>query len=159
MEFSDKWKIKKIDEIANVVGGGTPKTNVEKYWNGNINWFTPSEIGTKKYIKTSKRKITESGLKNSSAHLIPKFSILLSSRATIGETSICLTETTTNQGFQSLIPKNSINNEFLYYLILTKKHELIRKSSGSTFLEISKKEIKQLNYEIAVLKQKEGKKE
>ena len=83
LEFKNDWQIKKIDEIANILGGGTPKTDVKEYWNGNINWFTPSEIGTKKYVECSERKITSCGLKNSSAKLIPKNSILLSSRYSV----------------------------------------------------------------------------
>lgn len=95
----------KIKDIAVVIGGGTPDTNNVEYWNGNINWFTPSEIGKQKYINKSERKITYLGLKNSSARLLPIGTILLTSRATIGEASILLEEGCTNQGFQSLIAK------------------------------------------------------
>ena len=147
-EFVDDWKEKYIREIANVVGGGTPDTNRSEYWNGNIQWFTPSEIGRSKYVNLSKRTITEKGLKNSSAKLLKRNSILLSSRATVGECSITLQECTTNQGFQSLIPYNDIDNEFCYYLINTKKEELLRKSSGSTFLEISNTEVKNIRCNI-----------
>ena len=147
-EFWGDWKGKYIREIANVVGGGTPDTNRSEYWNGNIQWFTPSEIGRSKYVDLSKRTITEKGLKNSSAKLLKRNSILLSSRATVGECSITLQECTTNQGFQSLIPCNDIDNEFCYYLINTKKEELLRKSSGSTFLEISNTEVKNIRCNI-----------
>lgn len=146
--FEDEWKSTKIDEIAEIVGGGTPKTDVEEYWNGEIKWFTPSEIGKTKYILDSERHITEEGLKNSSAKLLPANTILLSSRATVGEISIALTECSTNQGFQSLITKNTADNEFIYYLISTIKNEFLRRSSGSTFLEISKNEIKKIKINI-----------
>ena len=143
-EFNGDWKEKNINQLCQVIGGGTPSTENEEYWNGNINWYTPSEIGQTKYVSNSERKITELGLKKSSAKLLPKGTILLSTRATIGECSITKTESSTNQGFQSLITNNQNNNEFIYYLIPQFKKEMIRKSSGSTFLEISKKEVEKL---------------
>jgi len=149
--FDDEWKSTKIGSIAEIVGGGTPKTEVEEYWNGEINWFTPSEIGKTKYILNSERNITEKGLKNSSAKLLPANTILLSSRATVGEVSIALTECATNQGFQSLITNKNVDNDFVYYLISTIKNEFIRRASGSTFLEISKKEIQRIPISIPSL--------
>jgi type I restriction enzyme S subunit len=125
-----------------VVGGGTPDTTVPSLWNGNIQWFTPTEVGHQKYVSKSARTITQLGLQKSSAKKLPAGSILLSSRATIGECSIAQRECTTNQGFQNLIPKNDTNNEFLYYLAQTKKHHFIKYASGSTFLEISNSEIR-----------------
>ena len=149
--FNEGWESTKIGEIAKIVGGGTPKTEVEEYWNGEIKWFTPSEIGKTKYILDSGRHITEEGLKNSSAKLLPANTILLSSRATVGEISIALTECSTNQGFQSLITNNNVDNDFVYYLISTIKNEFIRRASGSTFLEISKNEIKRIPITIPTL--------
>ena len=146
--YTDDWTETKIKNIAEVVGGGTPKTEIDSYWNGDIKWYTPSEIGKTKYIKDSERHITEEGLKNSSAKLLPKNTILLSSRATVGEVSITLTECSTNQGFQSLITKNNVDTEFIYYLISNIKNEFLRRSSGSTFLEISKNEIKRIRINI-----------
>ena len=90
-------------------------------------------------------------MKNSSAKLLPKNTILLSSRATVGEISIASTECSTNQGFQSLITKNNVDNDFIYYLISTIKNEFLRRSSGSTFLEISKNEIKRIPINIPEL--------
>ena len=150
-EFDDEWKTVKLSNVAEIVGGGTPNTEVEEYWNGGIKWFTPSEIGKTKYISESDRHISEEGLKNSSAKLLPKNTILLSSRATVGEISIALTECSTNQGFQSLITKNTVDNEFIYYLISMMKNEFLRRSSGSTFLEISKNEIKKIKINIPSL--------
>ena len=149
--YDDDWKETKIGNIAEVVGGGTPKTETDIYWNGDIKWYTPSEIGKTKYINDSERHITEEGLKNSSAKLLPKNTILLSSRATVGEVSITLTECSTNQGFQSLITKNNVDNEFIYYLISTIKNEFLKRSSGSTFLEISRNEIKKIKINIPSL--------
>ena len=135
-----------IGQICNIVGGGTPDTNIKEYWNGGIQWFTPSEVGKEKYVSDSIRTISIDGLKNSSAKLLPPYSILLSSRATVGECSINLRECCTNQGFQSAVPKVDITStEFLYYRLLTHKREFIKKACGSTFLEISAKQISKLN--------------
>ncbi len=106
-----------------------------------------SEIGKNKFVDASLRTITEDGLNNSSAKLLPPNTILLSSRATIGECSLSLRECATNQGFQSLVSKKC-NVDFLYYLIQTKKKDLIRKSCGSTFLEISANEVRKIQVSV-----------
>ena len=141
-QYDDKWTICNLSDIASVVGGGTPDTTDPLLWNGNVQWFTPTEVGHSKYVSKSVRTISRLGLQKSSAKVLPKGSILLSSRATVGECSIVKNECTTNQGFQSLIPRKGINNEFLYYLTQTKKKHFIKYASGSTFLEISNSEIK-----------------
>lgn len=147
-EFNGEWKEFELGDIARVVGGGTPDTNNRRYWNGNIQWFTPSEIGKNKYVSNSLRTISEEGLNSSSAKLLPIGTILLSSRATVGECSINKRECTTNQGFQSLIPKENFLNEFVFYLMQTKRKELIRKSCGSTFLEISANEVRKIKIAV-----------
>ena len=146
-EFTEEWMIQTINDLATVIGGGTPDTTIKSYWDGNIQWFTPSEIGKSKYVNLSSRTITEEGLNNSSAKLLPSYTILLSSRATVGECSITLQECATNQGFQSLIAKNC-DIDFLYYLIQTKKKDLIRKACGSTFLEISATEVRKIRTKV-----------
>lgn len=154
-EFQGEWEKTKFGDIAVVVGGGTPDTNTSQYWNGKIQWFTPSEIGRNKYVYNSVRTISEEGLNKSSAKLLPIGTILLSSRATVGECSINKKECTTNQGFQSLIPKENISNEFVYYLIQTKRKDLIRKSCGSTFLEISANEVRKIVISIPTIKEQD----
>ena len=146
-EFNGEWETKLINDLAVVIGGGTPDTTIKSYWDGEIQWFTPSEIGKNKYVDSSLRTITEEGLNNSSAKLLPPNTILLSSRATIGECSLSLRECATNQGFQSLVSKKC-NVDFLYYLIQTKKKDLIRKSCGSTFLEISANEVRKIQVSV-----------
>ena len=153
-EFSGEWKKCTINDLATVVGGGTPDTTVKSYWGGDIQWFTPSEIGKNKYVDFSLRTITRDGLDNSSAKLLPLHTILLSSRATVGECSIASNECTTNQGFQSLIAKQC-NIDFLYYLIQTKKKDLIRNACGSTFLEISANEIRKIKVAVPVQNEQE----
>ena len=138
------WEHVCIHDIAMVVGGGTPDTNVKEYWDGNIQWFTPSEIGKEKYAIVSEKTISQAGLDNSSAKLLPANTILLSTRATIGECSIAKKECCTNQGFQSLIA-TKVTPEFLYYLIQTKKRDLLSKASGSTFSEISANEVRKIH--------------
>ena len=146
-EFNGEWETKLINDLAVVIGGGTPDTTIKSYWDGEIQWFTPSEIGKNKYVDSSLRTITEVGLNNSSAKLLPPNTILLSSRATIGECSLSLRECATNQGFQCLVSKKC-NVDFLYYLIQTKKKDLIRKSCGSTFLEISANEVRKIQVSV-----------
>lgn len=151
--FSGEWDMKKLGEVANVIGGGTPSTHIPNYWNGIINWFTPTEIGLNKYTYSSFRKITEEGLKNCSAKILPKGTVLLTTRAGIGDVSILMNEGCTNQGFQSLIANRDVSHEFLYYLVSTLKNVLIQNASGSTFLEISPNRIKQIKVKIPNLKE------
>jgi len=144
------WEQKRLAQLGKFVGGGTPDTTNESLWNGNINWFTPTEL-KQKYVSKSNRKITEAGLKESSAKLLPKGGVLLSTRATVGDVSIAKAYFSTNQGFQSLVVNENNNNEFCYYLLNTQRKQIIRKSSGSTFLEISKKGVENLQVEVPVL--------
>jgi type I restriction enzyme S subunit len=136
------WDVKILGELAQIISGGTPSTSQNEYWDGDINWCTPTDItSTKdKYLYKTERTITELGLKRSSARLLPEGVILLCSRATIGEVKISKVPIATNQGFKSLVAFQDINNEFLYYKILTLKNALVEKAIGSTFLEISKKD-------------------
>ncbi len=145
------WQKIRLGDIAEIIGGGTPSTQITSFWNGSINWFTPTEIGITKYVYKSQRTITPLGLKKSSAKLLPIGTILLTSRASIGDCAILKVVATTNQGFQSLIPSEKINNEFLYYLILTLKNKLLKLASGSTFLEVSPNKIKNLSIPLPPL--------
>jgi len=140
--FTEKWEVKKLGEITNIVSGGTPSTSIGKFWGGGIKWCTPTDITRtkQKYLLDTEKTISEYGLKNSSATLLPVGTLLLCSRATIGEIRIAKVVVCTNQGFKSLICGNNIYNEFLYYLLQLLKPKLIEKSIGSTFLEISKKD-------------------
>lgn len=147
-----KWQIKKLKDVCEIIGGGTPETNKPEYWNGNIQWFTPTEIKSN-FVSKSERTICELGLKNSSAKLLPKGTILLTTRATIGEASISLEECTTNQGFQSLITKEDYNNIFLFNWLKINKYELEKRANGSTFPEISKSEIEKIEINIPCIEE------
>lgn len=155
-KIPEGWSVKKLDEMGKFVSGGTPDTEKPEYWNGDIIWLTPSEI-TKlptRFVSDSERKITRAGLKNSSAVLLPVGSLIICTRATVGDCCINIKEVSTNQGFKNLIPENS-NIDFLYYLISSHKTDLIRKACGSTFLEISKHDIEKLKYSVPPLSEQE----
>lgn len=155
-KIPEGWSVKKLGEMGKFVSGGTPDTEKPEYWNGDIIWLTPSEI-TKlptRFVSDSERKITRAGLKNSSAVLLPVGSLIICTRATVGDCCINIKEVSTNQGFKNLIPENS-NIDFLYYLISSHKTDLIRKACGSTFLEISKHDIEKLKYSVPPLPEQE----
>ena len=140
--FTEAWEQRKLGELAEIVGGGTPSTSVESYWDGDIDWYAPAEIGEQIYLKSSQRKITEEGLNKSSAKVLPVGTVLFTSRAGIGKTAILLKEGCTNQGFQSIVPnKNKLDS----YFIFTRSEELKRYGetvgAGSTFVEVSGKQM------------------
>jgi type I restriction enzyme S subunit len=139
-EFEGEYEKRILNDTCTIVGGGTPDSGKEELWNGHIQWFTPTEIKMD-YVSKSERTITELGLKKSSARILPKGTILLTSRATIGEVAIALNECTTNQGFQSLIVNKLYNNLFIFNWIKNNRYQFVRRANGSTFLEISKSEI------------------
>lgn len=149
-EFAD-WTTTTVGDVADICGGGTPSTANEDFWNGEIQWLTPTEIDSK-YVHQSKRTISDSGLKNSSAKLLPIGSLLLTTRATLGSCSINNLQepVCTNQGFQSLICTDKVLPEFLYYVVTDKKfkNEMVKRASGSTFLEISPKNLKPIPISI-----------
>jgi len=136
----------RLGNIAQIVGGGTPRTGVAEYWDGEIRWCTPSDITAcrGKYLAETTSNITYQGLKSSAAQLLPPGTLLLCSRATVGEVRIAATEICTNQGFKSLVCGDRVNNEYLYYAIPMMKPRMVEKASGSTFLELSKKDAESL---------------
>lgn len=140
----------KLSEIGDIVGGGTPSTKVVEYYEGgDIPWITPRDLSgyQNKYISRGERNITELGLKNSSAKLSPKGTVLFSSRAPIGYVAIASNEISTNQGFKSIIPNNKVTtSEFVYYLLIYNTDKIKNISSGSTFKEVSGKTMK--NFEV-----------
>jgi type I restriction enzyme S subunit len=141
----------KVEQICEVVSGGTPSTVVPSYWSDEVVWLTPKDLSanTKRYITDSATRISRSGLAHSSAKLVPQNTVLLSSRAPIGYLAIAGTELCTNQGFKSLICDTSaVSPEYLYYLLKTKVEELNTISTGSTFKELSTTTLK--NHKINV---------
>ena len=155
-KIPEGWSVKKISDLGTTVSGGTPDTNNPEYWDGDVLWVTPSEVSalSNRFIWDTERKITEKGLKQSSAKLLPVNSLIICTRATIGDCCINKKPICTNQGFKNIIVTGN-NVDFLYYLISKNKHELIRKACGSTFLEISKKDIDNLKFPIPPLPEQE----
>ena len=138
-ELPEGWEWCRLGEIGEIIGGGTPSTSIEEYWNGEISWITPADLSnhSDKYIAQGKRNITQLGLENSSATLIPKGGILFSTRAPIGYVVIADKPLSTNQGFKSLYPFIDISKEFIYYFLLAEKEKIKLFASGTTFQELS----------------------
>lgn len=135
-----EWIECKISDIGTVVGGATPSTKKpENYENGTIAWITPKDLSTftRRYIQRGERNITEIGLKSCSTQLLPKDTVLFSSRAPIGYVAIATNEVCTNQGFKSVVPNENTNPLFLYYLLKYNKDKIEGMGSGTTFKEVS----------------------
>ena len=154
--FIHAWEQRKLGEVCDIVGGGTPSTTILEYWDGDINWYAPAEISDQIFIKSSQRKITTEGLNNCSAKMLPVGTILFTSRAGIGKTAILAKEGCTNQGFQSIIPHK---NELDSYFIFSRTDELKRYGetvgAGSTFVEVSGKQMSNMNLMIPSLSEQQ----
>ena len=150
---SKEWATVTIGEIAEVIGGGTPSSKVDEYWGGSIPWLTPKDLSGYAFrrVKSGKRNITGSGLANSSARLLPKNTVLVTSRAPIGYVVLADNEIATNQGFKSLILNDGYDPDFFYYLIKHNVPTLEAVSSGTTFKEISGKAFKQIKFNVPPL--------
>lgn len=149
------WITCKLSDLGMIVGGATPSTKqIQNYENGNISWITPKDLSCFKdrYIDRGERNITELGLKSCSTRLIPKNSILFSSRAPIGYIAIANKELCTNQGFKSIVPNENIDYLFLYYLLKYNKSNIENIGSGTTFKEVSATVMK--NFEVKIPKSK-----
>ena len=145
-QFIDEWYETTLGDVVDIAGGGTPDTNVPEFWNGDIDWYSPTEIGENVYANGSIKKITALGLKNSSAKILPaKKTVLFSSRAGIGDMAILDKPAATNQGFQSFVA-NNIDVYFLYSMGVKIKKFALSKASGSTFLEISRNQLAQMEF-------------
>ena len=152
--FTDAWEQRKLGDIATITGGGTPSTNISEYWNGDIDWYSPVEIGEKRYASGSIRKITKLGLEKSSAKILPVGTVLFTSRAGIGNTAILQVEGCTNQGFQSITPNSKeLDTYFLYTMTPKLKRYGEVTGAGSTFVEVSGKQMEQMNLRIPSLEE------
>ena len=147
------WKWVKLGETGKILSGGTPSTNIEEYWKGEITWITPADLSgyDKKTIVDGRKSITELGLNNSSARLMPKNSVLFSSRAPIGYVVISGKELCTNQGFKSIIPNQDVLSDYIFYFLKSAKRQAEEKASGTTFKEISLKAFSELNFPLPPL--------
>lgn len=147
------WQRKQLGDVCDVVNGGTPKTGVRKYWGGNHLWITPAEMGKRlsPYVSETERKITDLGLHDSSARMLPPNSVILSSRAPIGHLVINTDPMATNQGCKGLIPGSQLQHKFLYYYLSSIVDELNSLGTGATFKELSGSKLKEVTVPIAPL--------
>ena len=145
----------KLKEIATVVGGATPSTEHEEYYNGDIVWITPKDLSNNngnKFIEKGERNITKAGFDASNTKLIPPYNILISTREPIGYIAINKEECCTNQGFKSLIcDKTKVNVDYLYYALQMQVETLEKLGTGTTFKEVSKDAIEKFEIELPEL--------
>lgn len=142
-EIPTHWKVIPIKRSATIISGATPKSGVEAYWNGNINWITPADMGKSNnpYISQGSRSLTEDGLASCGANIVPIGTVVLSTRAPIGKLAIAAKDLCTNQGCKSLITFGSIESKFLYYVLSISEQQLNLLGRGTTFLELSSNEL------------------
>lgn len=149
--FTGKWEVKRLWEIGDIRSGGTPSTAQPHFWDGGIPWCTPTDITAlngHKYLSETRRSISSAGLRSSSAEIVPPKSLIMTTRATIGECAINTIPMTTNQGFKNIVPFEDTDIEFLYYLMIMQKDALIALCGGSTFLEIGKNQLSRFEIQI-----------
>lgn len=142
------WDIKTLGTVSKIVNGGTPKTGVSEYWNGTHLWITPAEMGKRQspYVENTERKLSNAGLDNSSAQLLPPYSVILSSRAPIGHLVVNTKPMATNQGCKGLIPNSILYYKFLYYYLYHNVDLLNSLGTGATFKELSGGKLKEIPF-------------
>ena len=152
--FEGEWESRKLGIEVEIIGGGTPDTTNSAYWNGDIDWYSPTEIGEAAYANGSVKKITLLGLQKSSAQILPaNRTVLFTSRASIGDMAILTRDGATNQGFQSFVVGERLDVYFLYTMGFKIKDYALKNASGSTFLEISKNTLSQMEFFAPSLKE------
>ena len=152
--FAGEWESRKLGIEVEIIGGGTPDTTNSAYWNGDIDWYSPTEIGEAAYANGSVKKITLLGLQKSSAQILPaNRTVLFTSRASIGDMAILTRDGATNQGFQSFVVGERLDVYFLYTMGFKIKDYALKNASGSTFLEISKNTLSQMEFFAPSLKE------
>jgi len=152
-ELPRGWVWTRLGEIGTVVAGGTPSTKNEENFNGGIPWLTPADLSNfnGKFINQGKRDLSEKGLKSSSAVLLPKGSVLFSSRAPVGYVAIATNPIATNQGFKNLILTEYTFNEYVFYYLKASKKFAESFASGTTFLEVSASRFSQIPIPLSPL--------
>lgn len=152
--FEGEWECRKLGIEVEIIGGGTPDTTNSAYWNGDIDWYSPTEIGEAAYANGSVKKITLLGLQKSSAQILPaNRTVLFTSRASIGDMAILTKDGSTNQGFQSFVVGERLDVYFFYAMGFKIKNYALKNASGSTFLEISKNTLSQMEFFAPSLKE------
>ena len=151
--MTNGWQTKTLGEMCEVVNGGTPKTGTSDYWDGKHRWITPAEMGKRfsPYVSETERMITDLGLRNSSAQMLPPNSVILSSRAPIGHLVINTEPMATNQGCKGLVPNGKLQTKFLYYYLSSVVDLLNSLGTGATFKELSGGKLKEVPIPIPSL--------
>lgn len=149
------WELKTIADVTKIVAGGTPKTGIKEYWDGDIAWITPADLGKlkKREVFLTRRTITDFGLQKSSAKLFPENSVILSSRAPIGHLAINTVPMATNQGCRGIVPKEDLDTVFLYYFLKGNIALLNDLGTGATFKELSTKALGSVSFPLPPLPQ------
>lgn len=150
-----EWREVRLGEVGQTVSGGTPDSTKPEFWDGEVHWATPTDITklTSRFIRGTARMITKAGLKASSAKLVPAGSILICTRATIGELAIATGPICTNQGFKNLVLSDDFDSDFVFYLLQFFKKKLVRYACGSTFLELSKKDFDRCVFRVPYIEE------
>ena len=144
-----EWNFFKIKNIGKIISGSTPSTNIPEYWNGEYLWITPAELNDDSFIiNSTNRKLTYLGVKASSLIELPIGTVLLSSRAPIGKVAIVGENMFCNQGFKNIIPNETINSIYLYYVFKEKKEYLNFLGRGATFKELSKEIVENISIKV-----------
>jgi type I restriction enzyme S subunit len=147
--FTEDWEQRKLGQLADIIGGGTPSTSVSNFWDGDIDWYSPAEISDQVFVNSSQRKITLKGYNKSSSKMLPIGTVLFTSRAGIGKSAILLRPGCTNQGFQSIVPyKNELDSYFIFSRTKELKQYGERVGAGSTFVEVSGKQMADMNIQM-----------
>lgn len=146
------WDYKRLDEVAEIVGGATPKTQIEEYWVGNNFWVTPAELHKEHYKGATERTISDEAVRKTNITLLPVGTVLLSSRAPIGKVAITTVPMYCNQGFKNLICSERLNNEYAFQVLYSKTEYLNSLGTGATFKEISKKTTEAIKIAVPPIK-------
>ena len=149
--FPPGWAAATIGDVFEIVGGSTPRTGNPDYWDGDIPWLTPDDLSTHQgvLVSSGRRSITEAGFASTSTHMLPKNSILFSSRAPIGYTAVAANPLCTNQGFKSLIPPAGVESRYVYWYLRHATPTIRELGSGTTFRELSKKRMNAVPFVLA----------
>lgn len=150
------WTYKKLGEVAEIVGGSTPKTGKPEYWNGTHFWVTPAELGSSVYIGKTERTITDKAVSETNLTLLPVGTVLLSSRAPIGKTAITTAPMYCNQGFKNIVCSDALNNKFVYHYITHIVPSLQSQGRGATFKEISKSIVEKTKVPVPSMEEQEA---
>ena len=153
--MKQEWEIKKLGEVCDVIGGSTPKTSEDDFWDGEHYWISPAELDGSKYVYSTTRTITDAGVRSAHLQILPIGTVLLSSRAPIGKVAITKVPMYCNQGFKNLVCGKDLINEYVYWFLKHNTDYLNSLGTGATFKEISKKVVGQIPIPVPPIAEQE----